>query len=636
MKLNLFNKPVATSALIIGLILGLTPLYAYGVALILLAFALIIPVYNKGYFSSAGTRLASLFLAFAAWTMTLATFAWVAKLSLHSSVYIISFVAAYLALYNLLPITKNKNSSAPVPKRTLLSVILSAAGLLIMGASFYISDPELASNIQIITNGYDNSAHMSMIQTTYEANGYVYGPYDEIKDRISWKTLTAYPQGWHFVNAYLWKGTGLSFFGANSVPTDVNFYVFTVFAWYFMALFMLHQLLWSVSARVISKKYQIAQAAAVIMSSLLIQLLVFWGSLQFGFATFIGAFAFTFLLVAILVELPTQVSKKSEVNPLLASLALSVLLVAAVAQGWLFASPVVGVVMVAFYLPIAIHVIRKKLITIKQFLVALGASLLAFAPIAIQLFINMRFSTQGTNQINDDGGIFGISTTLAAIIITLVITVISSNAVKDKPMAIKLTKIILPPLLFTFVLFAYQLLTLGHPAYFFTKLLAFTLALVWIPLTYLVVSIAQTMSRNLGQVGATGALAVLFLLLPLMFGQNIESFTNLLQRNSNLSAEAADDIADIAENGTLRSKKTFVFTGEDIDGDTIGTIFTSTMSETKSRCDGVGWLISKGQNEKLPEFLNPCAESEEIQVITSDLIKKDILDKLDPKIVIIK
>ncbi len=640
MRWKTFTKnPLFTIALAIGLILNFTPYYTYGAALALAALALFAPLFKNGFFRPISTRLIATFLVFSAWIMTIATYAWVAHITMPLPVYLLSFLVTYLVAYKVLvnkpDITINQ-VRLPTLRQTLLSILLSTLGIAIMGGSFYVSDPNLASSIQIITNGYDNSAHLSIIQTTYEANGYVYGPYDQIKDQIAWKTLTAYPQGWHFTNAYLWKGTGLHFFGDNTIPLDLSFYIVTVFGWYFIALFIFHQLLWSAVQKAASHIHSVNSIGTFVFASTLIQLLVFWGSLQFGFVTFLGALVFTFLLIATILEAPYKIQKQAQLNSLIVLFAISLLLVAAVAQGWLFASPVVGVILGVAHLPLIVDVINRRVASRKQIIATLALGLFALAPIAIQILINKNFSTQGTSQINDDGGIFGISTTLAAIIIGLVIIVISSSLVSDKLRAKRLTAIVLPPLIFTALLFTYQLITLGHPAYFFTKLLAYTLCILWIPLTEGATRASWLIASRVGMINTLGLMAVVFLMLPLMFGQNMDSFTKLLQRNSNVSVNAADDIAKTAEDGTLRHKKTFVFTGENINGDTIGTIFTSTVNEEKSRCDGVGWLISKGQNSQLPRFLNPCAATEEIQIITSPAMDQTILNQLDNRITIIK
>lgn len=634
-RARLSEHPLKVICITILVALLFTSYYTYAVILLLLMGALVFPISRSKFLAPVSTRVTVYFLMFSAWTMTLATAAWFIHITLPQFAYSLSFFALYAVVYLVIKPTRSSISQARISPRTLVSLCLSLVAPLILGASFYGSNPSISSTIQIITNGYDNSAHMSLIRTSYLANGYVYGPYDEIKDQISWKTLTAYPQGWHFVNAYFWKGSGITFFTPDSIPRDITAYVITTCLWYLLAVFLFHQLAWHIARTAIPKKLTYLGIVAFSGASLLLQLLVFWGSLQYGFVTFLGAFAFTFALIGVILDTPLTVAKHT-VSDILLHILAAAALIAAVAQGWLFVAPVLAVVAVCTYLPLLIKLARNQLMSIKRWALFLGLVLFEVLPVPLQLYINQRFSTQGAGQINDDGGIFGISTQLAMLLIGTVVVVLSSGIISKKELRVRLSYISIVPLLFVFALYVYQLITLGHPAYFFTKLLAFSLTLGWLPLTYASLRFAHHLLPRLNNMAALSIIIVVFGLLPLGLGQNLDSFTHLLQRNSNLTTETAQEIADTAINNSLHKSNTFVMTTKNINGDTIGTIFTSTLANKRSRCDGVEWLISRGDYIHVPDFLNRCASSEHIQLIASPSTDSTILNKFDPQISIIK
>lgn len=632
---------IALALLLVGILLSFTPIYTIGIALIVTILALSFPIASSGVFRPLSTRLITLFLIFVAWVMTLATYGWLAKVTLPAVVFLGSFILIYLiAWYKLSP--KDRGAHTPTRLSSGIALALSLTGIAVLLGSFYIPQPTVASSVQIITNGYDNTAHLSLIRTTYNEGGYVYGSLDETKDRIAWSTLTAYPQGWHFANAFLWKGTGIPAFTGASVTPEIVLYITTLLGWYTVAVFLFHQLLlYTLRASSLLKKWDILSIITFTGLSLFIQLLVFWGSLSFGFGTFICALAYLFLFVAVILHTHQEKSVRKNFNSLLLMPALALLCIAAIAQGWLFAVPIVTVSMLLglfFIFPIVFKKFRASKYTIFSLF---AAYIIIGVPVIVQFVINLKYSIQGGNQINDDGGIFGISTTLAVWLIIGGLVALSSKLIKDRALRSALASISLPALGFIGILLLYQLFTIGHTAYFFTKALALTLCLVWLPLSCLVFALVGRLRENTSPLYAAGIVTIGFLLLPFMFGQDISSFTKLLQQKSNLTTESAEKIAKIVEDETPKQYRTFVLTGQKYDGDVIGTIFTITLASppgsTRSQCDGDAlWVIISRRNKEFPDYANTCAETAKLQVVTSNNLDPSIIERLNENIRIVK
>lgn len=624
----------------LSLLLGLTPVYSVGVLLLVITLAAFYPFATTGIFRPVTTRIVVSFLIFMAWVMTLATYGWLTHVSFAAFIYIASYALVYLAVQRKLPAKKTPTSKdqSSTAFTSLIAFGLSLVGVAVMFASFYLPHPSLASSIQIFTNGYDNSAHLSLIRTTYEHNGYVYGSYDQIKDQIAWRSLTAYPQGWHFATAFLWKGTAIPVFIQTTSTPEIIFYLCSIFLWYVLMVFLFHQILWYV-LRATKSLLKIDSVSILSFAglSILLQLLVFWGSLSFGFATFLCALAYLFVFVAAVLHTHFDASVKRSPNQLLVMPIIALLAVAALTQGWLFAMPIVvvsAVVSFSFFIPYIYKNFRTSQSAIITMVIA--CTIIAI-PILVQFMINRDFSVQGASQINDDGGIFGINTTLALAAVLGSLVAVSTRLIRDRTQRITLAGLVFPALGFCGLLLLYQLLTIGHTAYFFTKALALTLCLVWLPLSCLIFALLERVRKNLPSLYVFAFVCIGFLLTPFMFGQDTSSFTRLLQQKSNLTTENADLIARLAENGSLKQYKTFVLTGQNYDGDVIGTNFTSTQGSVRSKCDNdTVWVIITRRNNEVPRYLNECTKHETIQVVVSKDLSPSILHKLDARIKIIE
>lgn len=630
------------SVTFLGILITLTPFYTLGIIIGIATLAVKFPLMANGFFRPLSTRLITTFLIFSAWVMLIGSYSWISGVKLTAFVSLVLFTFTYWIIYykvsREVKIEKTENNTTTIASSA-LSGILAFAGIGIMIASFYLPSPQLTSSIQIITNGYDNTAHLSLISTTYNNNGYLYGSYNDIKANIGWKTLTAYPQGWHFATSFIWKGFNLPLFTKFSAPLDINMYITTMFLWYFMALFLLLQLIWYVLKRLnIINRLTFTDIVSFSALSFLLQLLVFWGSLTYGFVTFICALAYLFLLAGILIHANEYTFKKNSTY-LYLLFGLALLATMAITQGWLFALPIATFSVVAGFLPVIKNSFKQYREVKKPLTITFLSSMILGIPIIIQIMVNKLYSTQGGNQINDDGGIFAINTLLALVVIIIAcVTMLSTKFIGSNRLRLTIMAVTLPALLLCVVLYDYQLLTLGHTAYFFTKCLALTLCLLWIPLSVFVFTYIKDLSRYTPKIVLITIVFVALTAVPLMLGQDLSSINKLLQRNSNITTEDAQKIAHLAEDGSLKKKSTLVLTQGSYDGDAIGSIFTTMQGvSSRDRCIGEAmWTIVTRRNNELPHYLNMCtSQSKDIQVITSERTDPNVLHSLNTSIDII-
>lgn len=138
------NTPIILLSL--SILLSLTPIYSTGIALAIFTAATYYPFATSGIFRAASTRIAASFLLFNAWVMVLATYGWLAHVSLLPVIYIASYIllSAFINKKIAPDSTKNKDRD---PKKSLVSIVLASVGIVIVAMSFYFPHPSLASSI---------------------------------------------------------------------------------------------------------------------------------------------------------------------------------------------------------------------------------------------------------------------------------------------------------------------------------------------------------------------------------------------------------------------------------------------------------------------------------------------------------
>lgn len=581
---------------IIIVLWGLTPLFAVAIVAAILLAARLQPKGSR-FLASYVSRVVVHFLVFSALTMVVAMLAWLAQMPLHVILVLVPYLLVVWLLARYVPLEKSRGPW--VNGDDWLSAVLGIIPLGIIALTFYLPHPSLAATVQLVTNGFDNGAHLSIIQSTYENHGHVYGAYEDIKNDIAWKTLTAYPQGWHIASALQWQGLNLPVFETDSRSVALNLYVITLLFWLWLAAFFCSKVSLYV-LRLVGLKNRLKEPGLFIgfmAAQLLLQLVVLWGSLYFGFATFIGVISYFMLLMALLLEFRDTGKKQAMFYYFAAGL-----VVAAIGLMWLL--PVLS----ALAMAALVFAPQLTKVSLKRGLVYAGGSLLLLVPILSMVMVSRLYSVQ-PHQLNDHGGIFEVSTLFVGIAVAAAAYLFLCNA---KPvLRVGFMAIVAPQLLFAAAIYAYQYATIGGLEYFFTKSIALALIIVS---PFAVAAFIRTLSRltfSTWRWAYTAASAMLILVIVVMLSsQSLESVRALVQRASRITNETAEVYARTAASGELMQRNVITLTRIDYGGDVNANVLSTALNTKFSRCVGDAiWTISDHHGDLFPEWIEKCARN---------------------------
>lgn len=594
------------------LLLAFTPYYLLAV-LVCIAMAAWWQPKGTSFLNSYFTRFVVQFLLFAATVMIVGMFCWLLKVVLHPAFVFVAYGGLMLAAAHFIPATDEKvtwfNTS------DVLAISTTLLGVGILAASFYFPQPSLSASVQLITNGFDHGAHLSMIQSTFDPLGYLYGPYEEIKEKIAWSTLTAYPQGWHLANAFMWNGTGLDIFGSDSRNIALNLYAFTVMLWQFIAIFLFGKaaLLFANSIGFTANLRKVGLAFSFVVLSGLVQAVMFWGSMYFGFASFIGALAYIMLLTALLHQ--TQEAKGKMV---VLYFGLAGMAVAAIGLVWLL--PViasVGMLVLAATSWITWSNAKMLLGNTRQLALFLLAALGVLIPIVAMMAVSRLYTTQ-ENQINDHGGIYGVSSMLVGLVVLGAAAVFLRQKGRLQNIFIA---VVGPQVLLAGLIYLYQFVTIGRTEYFFTKNMALLLCLAGVFFVAGCLKLLANMKLQFWPSVMIPVVAVAFVAnLIILSGQEVTSVKALFQRSSQLETGTAEVFAELATNGEVMRQQVIFLTQVDYGGDINGNVLSTALHKPETTCIGGSiWMITDHRGKDFPKQIDMCAKQDglPITVITS-------------------
>jgi hypothetical protein len=606
------------------LVLCLTPVYTLGFVIAVLLAARWRP-HKIGPFASYLSRVVLHGLLLAGVIMVVGMYGWLLRMPLHPLLVFVAYGAPCLIVRYALP---GLQVDMRIARSDWLAVGLASIPVVLIVLGFYVPRPTLASTVQIITNGFDNAAHLSLIETTYQHDGYVYGPYETIKSQIAWKTLTAYPQGWHLANAFMWKGTGLPIFSSTDRSLSLTFYVVTFLVWVWLAGFLLAEFGWYVAVRLLGagRPRTPGMLTGFVAAHVLVQLVVLWGSILFGFASFLPTLCY-FLLLG---ELFTLIhDERLTPSFLLVGYSAALLSAAAIGLSWLL--PVL-VVLGMICLSLTVH--GKPLLARRRALLVGGAAtLVTLVAIGGGVFVALRYSVEGFGQLNDSGGIFVMSSLLVGLMLALVGMVFYKNG-RGRPVNIAVT-IIAPYLLFIGLLYAWQMIKLGHTSYFFTKTLAL---LGFIVGPFFIASIAWLGSRMAFLSTSYQVVSVLAVVtgLVVVSGQDVASIEVFRHQSSQMDDKTATAFAGLVQDGRAAKDNVIVFTDTSFrGGDVTGNVLSTVLNQRIEPCIGDAiWLITDRRAASFPDWINRCAtaSAQHIVVLTSPATQHLIDDLHNPHI----
>jgi hypothetical protein len=625
------KKYIVGGVITLALVLCFTPYYSitlFG----LLFWASIRRPFASALFDSYFSRLILNLLIMSALIMVTGLYSWAISIPFHAIYAVIAF-----GLYYYLTIGRIKREdtgpNSIINRKDALSIALALIAIVIVCLSSYTPQASTAASIQRIATGYDNIAHYSLLQTTYEANGFVYGPLKE----VSAQTITAlnnYPQGWHLATSTLLKGFGGQLFEPSSLLLTFNIYLVVLYLWYFITVFLFTRVSLAVldSIKVKVQRRSIGFVSAFSAANILIQLLVFWGALNLGFASFLPSIAYLVLLAWLVLSL--RDSNEHAIHKVF----LMLLAIAATAEVWLLPVPAAGLVIVLALMPFVTKTTKTWVIAHKRIAGAyLAAGVLLLLPILIQAYIYKAYALEGTSELlNNDGGIFPISNTISCVLFIFTVAAIVAYKPIKNYLRDSFTIIVLPVLFLSIFVFIYQIFVTEKTTYYYIKLLGLALCLLglfFVPLYATLISQIkfrqnQSLLLCLLSIGVIGGLIT-------TGGQTTIEINGFVQQNSKVEYQTAVQLAKFAGDGF--KYPTVILRGKSHAEDSDGTYFANRMihNEMVGTCEAdVNYRENFTLDRRIKELVR-CSKQHTIRVIASNKTYPRLSKLQSPNLIVI-
>jgi hypothetical protein len=495
----------------------------------------------------------------------------------------------------------------------IVSLGLALIAVLIVALSFYTPHASNADTIQFFTNGYDNNAHYGLMRATANTKGYVYYSPGNNKGTI----FNAYPQGWHLASGNIANGFGANLFSYSSPLSGIYAYMAILGTWYVLMVYAFTIVGWRLLTGLgeTTKKMHLDALLVFAMGNLLIQLVLFWGALTFGFSSYIGCIAYLILIGAMIIE---HSQRKS-----LAYFAVAALSLIAVTQAWLLPFPAM---LVTIFL--GFHKRQSLSSTLRSFreerrlwaLSALGAAAL-FASL-FQVWVILAYGGSVATQIVTDGGIFGISNILVGfVVVSSYIFWFHKRDKNSRRLGDAYLSIIAPTLVLSLAIYAFEILQSGGASYYFVKTFGLVFCfggLFFVPAFCEVIAQHAKDSPLPFKSSILGASALALLLIG--SGQTTNAFDGLLQRGSRLTYNSSVAISRYLSSGTSGHISMIVLRNYSFTEDNNGTLFAGNAAYNGETCLNAVTSDSVTPLNARIKSLDKCAlrSSQQIDVLTSN------------------
>ncbi len=539
----------------------------------------------------------------------------------------VAVLAVYAAIQYALWVSAGRRQLSTMRRIDRGDVIACGLAVVAIGlilANFYVPRPSNAATVQIFSNGFDNTAHLTLLRGVSDNDSFLYGTNESLHDKaLNVLNAYAYPQGWHLSTANILGGFGVDLFNHAKPFLAVNSYLLACATWYVVTLYVFTRIAWRLTVGLAKRRLEptAGTVGVFVVGSLLIQGLVFWGTLTFGFSPYAACIAYLLLIAAMIIERAGQ----SRALPLFL---VSCLALTGVAQTWLLPLPVALAMVVAGFVTVwrprvmfavlrdGIHRWRAIWLPVVVVAVTVGAAL-------FQVYIFKAFAADSTAaQITTDGGIFAISNTLVGVIAVVVFGVWFYGRDADRNLGDALVVATIPIILFSFAIFVFQLWSADKTTYYFVKVFGLAVCLLGIFFVPAFTSLMTRMSKGSRLPFAPVIVAAGVVTLAIIAsGQNTSALNNMAQRRSLLAYDTAKVLAAyLSDRDTFTNTKIVVLRGYTFGEDNYGAYFTRSASYLTDVCTNAITVTGRQTIDDRVRTLDWCADNttEPITVVTSD------------------
>lgn len=497
--------------------------------------------------------------------------------------------------------------------------------------------------LRYLTTGFDNTLHLSLVATNYDAQGYVFGPADEIQEQIVYPDLVSYPQGWHLTTS-IWIR---SIIPAGSLQDDlVEFmFLYTLFQliWYGLTVYLFAKAITSLLSH-LKKENELGPLTAVFFSTILFQIVILFGALRIGFSSFIPLFVYCLFLLTIAVLIKKDIAEK-KINATWGAhyyFVLACFVGCAISLTWLLGAPMgytfallVPLALFAKVEKIPYRLVAKSLVANPLSLVALA--LLVALPF-FQLYLQVAFAVKH-NQINEPGGIEPLNNLL--FLSALIVSVWAYCAGVFKKFSVLFIGFIFMPLLLAGLIYLYQYYSAQTINYYSIK----TAFIPWMLLLVFAGSVlayySSELQKRIGLI-LTSLLAVAITLsLPQVMNIDTSTLSFITGRYRIMSPYSASQIANTQlEQGD--ASKFIIFKELSHEEDLISTNFMKMLTRKNIECERL-IIVSLffQQRAELIENIDQCTSADKdhtFNILTSsknyDEVKARFSDTKNIKVIL--
>jgi hypothetical protein len=608
----------------LALLLSITNFYSFGYLIVIALGAY--PMRFSATFSSFFSRIIVSALLLSSTIMVVGLASWFLHLTVHASVVTVTFLLLVLAL-------NYKNKWLQPQKEKLFDLsdgVSLGAGLLLPVVILlgYFVPFTNASLYQLLSNGWDNAAHVVMLETASIEKGYVYGNLEEVQHRTINKT-NAYPQAWHLATSNIADGFGGRVFDPQNPILVLKSYTIVIVLWFILAAYSASKVAWSLTAK-IRKKPALPHWAFVglfLFLNIVTQLLAHAGSLLNGFANYLGLLAFTAVFISCLIDADLKKPNRS-------LLIMAVITSTAGALCWFLPWP-------SFVASFALVALASyKLLPIRRFIstnkLLLGTAFVFSAAVIAQILLFEQFTYEsGAELLVTNGGAYKVSELLIGGMLIASTIFLYKNHKSD---IFKTYLFILCPFILMIVgVYTYQLILSEQLTYYYYKLtMLFCLAIMTFVIPIAIVGF-DTIYKKLGKSTLLTLLAVptVIGLVLIVSQQTLKPFHFALQSNSNVTYSTARAITRYLEKEDPKTTKLIVMTNrygekppkfENSNGDLVTSVAHLPYTCTYNVFNTTGSLSIKAALKRLER----CADETDNKIIVVVNFKtKPLVDALN-------
>lgn len=469
-------------------------------------------------------------------------------------------------------------------KLEVISIVVASTSVLFIAAGMLRGEGFDTQMLRFITRGFDSSTHLSLVMTTYDNQGYVYGPSEKVHDDVVFASLTAYPQGWHLVNSSAWHmiTDKLAF---SDLKTLLVFFFATVLVWYFLLIFAICRFICEIASLASSKIPTTVLTVGVFALAFLVQTAIALSLLRYGFVNYIGLIIYILgILTLALLKFSERISSKQLIL-------VGTILSSGAVFTWLLAAPVGFAVILSTLLPdLNIKNLRHMTAQWQKHIVTaiLVTGLLLVS--LVQVYLQVKHSTL-PNNIAADTLIWSSNHLLILFAVVSTITFAASQKAFEGKLRLSqgFLYICLAVLIIPALLYVYQFISEGRTGYYFEKMGAILTIIFLCTSGAILLGWLNGAFLRYGKFAVSLVAIAMFMSAPAVFGIDAKELHFAAGKDWTMSGGTAQQINGLS-NDQINKNNAFVAKQYDYEEDVISTHFMNVVSRKETRCSSfIGW-----------------------------------------------